>query len=114
MASGLTVKLTIQPDALHAEPTGQLRSIGYASVGGFSDALDQNLTSESVVMAAAWHGGLEEGEQFVKNTTIHDKISLAMDYWFGRDLTNLACLNDGGTPACPCDNPGNLLWYVMF
>ncbi|KAJ3576650.1 hypothetical protein NP233_g291 [Leucocoprinus birnbaumii] len=67
-----------------------------------------------LVMAAAWHGGLNGGEQFVKDPTVHDKISLAMDYWFGRDLTNLACLDEGGTSACPCDNPGNLLWNTNW
>jgi hypothetical protein len=61
-------------------------------------------------MAAGWHGGLKGGDQFVNDADLHSKISLAMDYWFGRDITNLACLSQGGTAACPCDNPGNLLW----
>jgi len=65
-------------------------------------------------MAAAWHGGLKGGEQFVNDSTLYEKISLAIDYWFERDLTNLACLSQGGTSACPCDNPGNLLWYVRW
>ncbi|KAJ3574860.1 hypothetical protein NP233_g1480 [Leucocoprinus birnbaumii] len=67
-----------------------------------------------LVMAAAWHGGLIGGEQFVNDSALHDKISLAMDYWFGRDLTNLQCLNNGGTASCPCDNPGNLLWNTNW
>ena len=65
-------------------------------------------------MAAAWHGGLEGGEHFVNDSTLHEKISLAIDYWFGRDFTNLACLSQGGTSACPCDNPGNLLWCACW
>ncbi|KXN90693.1 Chondroitinase-AC [Leucoagaricus sp. SymC.cos] len=67
-----------------------------------------------LVMAAAWHGGLEGGEEFVGDANLHSKISVAMDYWFGRDLTNLACLNNGGTATCPCDNPGNLLWNTNW
>ncbi|KAL9716212.1 hypothetical protein Ac2012v2_000658 [Leucoagaricus gongylophorus] len=68
----------------------------------------------TLVMAAAWHGGLKGGEQFVNDSTLHEKISLAIDYWFERDLTNLACLSQGGTSACPCDNPGNLLWNTNW
>ncbi|KXN89990.1 Chondroitinase-AC [Leucoagaricus sp. SymC.cos] len=67
-----------------------------------------------LVMAAAWHGGLKGGDQFVKDAELHSTISLAMDYWFGRDFTNLACLDQGGTSACPCDNPGNLLWNTNW
>lgn len=67
-----------------------------------------------VVMAAAWHGGLAGGESFVKDPTLHSATSLAMDYWYGRDLTNIACLDSGGTPACPCSNPDNTLWYVAY
>lgn len=63
-------------------------------------------------MAAAWHGGLPGGDQFVKNESFRAKISLAVDYWFNRDFTNIGCLADGGTAACPCTNPDNLLWYV--
>lgn len=65
-------------------------------------------------MAAGWHGGLKGGDQFVKDEDLHSKISLAMDYWFGRDITNLECLINGGTPTCPCDNPDNTLWYATI
>ncbi len=65
-------------------------------------------------MAAAWHGGLEGGEQFVKSADLHAKISLAMDYWFGRDITNLECMINGGTATCPCTNIDNTLWYVLI
>jgi hypothetical protein len=61
-------------------------------------------------MAGAWHGGIPSGNQYVKNDTLHAAVTLAMDYWFGRDLTNLACLDLGGTSACPCDNADNSLW----
>lgn len=63
-------------------------------------------------MAAAWHGGLADDDQFVKDPTLRTDISSAMGYWFGRDFTNPACLDSGGTPACPCTNPDNSLWYV--
>ncbi|KAH9486902.1 Hyaluronate lyase [Psilocybe cubensis] len=67
-----------------------------------------------LVMAAAWHGGLAGGDQFVQDSTLRAAISSAMDYWFGRDFTNPACLDSGGTPACPCDNPDNSLWNTNW
>ncbi|KAF9015214.1 polysaccharide lyase family 8 protein [Cyathus striatus] len=67
-----------------------------------------------LVMAAAWHGGLEGDDQFVKNDQLRSSISLAMNYWFGRDFTNAACLDSGGTAACPCDNPDNSLWNTNW
>ncbi|KAF9464590.1 polysaccharide lyase family 8 protein [Collybia nuda] len=67
-----------------------------------------------VVMAAAWHGGLEGGDQYVKNETFRAQVSLAMDYWFNRDFTNVACLGGGGTSACPCTNPDNQLWNTNW
>jgi hypothetical protein len=63
-------------------------------------------------MAGAWYGGLQVPDGFVKNDKLRSAISLGMDYWFGRDFTNSGCLINGGTASCPCDNPGNLLWYV--
>ncbi|KXN90692.1 Chondroitinase-AC [Leucoagaricus sp. SymC.cos] len=65
-------------------------------------------------MSAAWHGGMKDGEQFVKNAKLHDKISLAMDYWFGRDFTNPGCLYNGGTADCPCNNLDNSLWNTNW
>jgi hypothetical protein len=62
-------------------------------------------------MAAAWHGGLQGGKNFVGDENLRNQTSLAMNYWFGRDITNLACLINGGTPSCPCDNSDNTLWY---
>ncbi|KAG1755247.1 polysaccharide lyase family 8 protein [Suillus paluster] len=57
-------------------------------------------------MAAAWHGGLSGGEQYVNNSETLAAISLAMDYWFENDFTGPACLDSGGTPSCPCGTPG--------
>ncbi|KDR85027.1 hypothetical protein GALMADRAFT_52424 [Galerina marginata CBS 339.88] len=67
-----------------------------------------------LVMAGAWHGGLSGGDQFVKDPTLKAAISSAMDYWFGRDFTNPACLDSGGTPACPCTNSDNSLWNTNW
>ncbi|KIJ68409.1 polysaccharide lyase family 8 protein [Hydnomerulius pinastri MD-312] len=64
-------------------------------------------------MAAAWHGGLNGGEQYVNDNATLAAISLAMDYWFENDFTDPSCLDSGGTPACPCGTPGlwNLNWF---
>lgn len=66
-----------------------------------------------VVMAGAWHGGLKGAEDFVKSADLRAKISLAMDYWFGRDVTNLECLINGGTATCPCSDTDTTLWYAF-
>lgn len=36
-----------------------------------------------------------------------------MDYWFANDYTNMDCIGQGGTDACPCGTPGlwNSNWY---
>ena len=65
-------------------------------------------------MAAAWHGGLVGDGQFVKDPSLRTDISSAMGYWFDRDFTNPGCLDSGGTPACPCTNPDNSLWYASM
>lgn len=64
-------------------------------------------------MAAAWHGGLSGGQQYVNDSMTLAAISLAMDYWFANDFTNPACLDYGGTPTCPCGTPGfwNTNWF---
>lgn len=65
-------------------------------------------------MAGAWHGGLEGADQYVKDNTIKVAVLRAMDYWFSRDFTNVACLDSGGTTACPCSNLDNSLWCVVI
>ncbi|KAF8232548.1 polysaccharide lyase family 8 protein [Tricholoma matsutake] len=67
-----------------------------------------------VLMSAAWYGGLPGADQFVNDVNLRAAISRAIDYWYGRDFTNQACLSQGGTPSCPCDNPGNLLWNTNW
>ncbi|GLB35537.1 putative polysaccharide lyase family 8, N terminal alpha-helical domain [Lyophyllum shimeji] len=69
-----------------------------------------------VIMASAWHGGLSGTEEFVGSKTLRNATSLAMDYWFSRDFTDIACLADGGKAGstCTCDNPENLLWNTNW
>lgn len=66
------------------------------------------------LMAAAYHGGLLGADQYVKNQAILDSTILGMNYWFSRDFTNPACLFQGGSAACPCSNPDNLLWNTNW
>ncbi|KAF9531952.1 polysaccharide lyase family 8 protein [Crepidotus variabilis] len=67
-----------------------------------------------LVMTGAWHGGVVNGDQYVNDPTAQDAISRSMDYWFGRDITNIACLDNGGTASCSCDNPDNTLWNTNW
>ncbi|KAH0588585.1 hypothetical protein H2248_004415 [Termitomyces sp. 'cryptogamus'] len=69
-----------------------------------------------VLMAAAWHGGLNHSEQYTGDEKLRSKTSDAMDYWYSRDFTDLACLDSGGTEgsSCTCENPDNLLWNTNW
>ncbi|KAF8643576.1 hypothetical protein AX16_008964 [Volvariella volvacea WC 439] len=68
-----------------------------------------------VTMAAAWHGGVPNGaEEYVKDESLREAISRAVDYWFSRDFANHDCLDYGGTARCPCDNPDNWLWNTNW
>ncbi|PFH54509.1 polysaccharide lyase family 8 protein [Amanita thiersii Skay4041] len=67
-----------------------------------------------LVMAGAWHGGLKGAEQYTKDNTIRQSITIGMAYWFSRDIANLACLDSGGTDSCPCANPDNSLWNTNW
>ena len=58
------------------------------------------LSSNAVTMSAAFHGGLEGVEQWVGNLELLSAISLAMDYWFSNDFTNIDCLASGGSDDC--------------
>lgn len=64
-------------------------------------------------MSSAYNGGLEGAGQFVKSSSLRAKITLAMDYWFSNDFTNIACLDSGGLSSCPCGTPGfwNPNWF---
>ncbi|KZT30416.1 polysaccharide lyase family 8 protein [Neolentinus lepideus HHB14362 ss-1] len=64
-------------------------------------------------MAAAFHGSVTNGDQWVNNTELQNSISLAMDYWFRNDFTTDGCLYSGGASKCPCGTPGlwNTNWF---
>lgn len=45
------------------------------------------------------------------SSPLREATGRAMAYWFGRDIgEKVACLDRGGTPACPCENPANTMW----
>jgi len=65
----------------------------------------------TVVMAGAWNYALRHSSQPKNTRKLRAAISRAMDYWFNRDITNLACLDHGGTNQCPCTNTSdNTFW----
>jgi hypothetical protein len=67
----------------------------------------------TVVMAGAWNYALGHSSQPKDTRKLRAAISGAMDYWFNRDITNLACLDHGGTNQCPCTNTSDTtFWYV--
>ncbi|KAH6917349.1 chondroitin AC lyase [Coprinopsis sp. MPI-PUGE-AT-0042] len=66
------------------------------------------------IMSGAWHGGIPGAEQWVKSSTLRAAISKAMGYWIARDVTNLGCLDGGGTDKCPCEDPRNTLWNTNW
>ncbi|KAJ7688180.1 chondroitin AC/alginate lyase [Mycena rosella] len=63
-------------------------------------------------MAGGWNGGFPGAEPYVKDPTLRSNISLAMGYWSTNDFTNPACVDSGGTAACPCGTPG--LWNTNW
>ncbi|KAG8691914.1 hypothetical protein FRC11_005707 [Ceratobasidium sp. 423] len=71
-----------------------------------------------LVLAAAYHGGVNGTEQYVKNPEVRDALSRSMGYWFANDFStvaNGACLDRGGVNGepCPCGTPGlwNTNWF---
>ena len=60
-------------------------------------------------MAAAWHGGVAGGDEFVNSSSLLDATSRAMDFWFKNDFTVEKCL--GG--KCDCSSSGfwNSNWF---
>jgi hypothetical protein len=67
-----------------------------------------------VTMSAAYHGGLEGADQYVKQEALGAAISKAMDWWFTRDITNIACLDFGGSSPCPCSDTDTTLWNTNW
>ncbi|CAE6389457.1 unnamed protein product [Rhizoctonia solani] len=71
-----------------------------------------------LVLAAAYHGGVNGTEQYINSPQVRDALSRSMGYWFANDFGTVAngeCLDRGGQPAekCPCGTPGlwNTNWY---
>ncbi|QRW05711.1 polysaccharide lyase family 8 protein [Ceratobasidium sp. AG-Ba] len=69
-------------------------------------------------MAAAYHGGVEGADQYVKNPELRTAIRRAMEYWFANDFSTIgngACMDGGGKTGdkCPCGTPGlwNTNWF---
>ncbi|KAG6879278.1 hypothetical protein C0992_003882 [Termitomyces sp. T32_za158] len=85
---------------------GQLKVIGAALVRipvGFQSG---PFLFSPDTFAAAWHGGLRNADQYAGDTQLRAAISSAMNFWFSQDFTIPACLDSGGTTACPCSTPG--------
>ncbi|KAF8216148.1 polysaccharide lyase family 8 protein [Mycena galopus ATCC 62051] len=108
---GALTNATSIPDWLSTlNATGQWPDIDYTSG---CTAQRANWPAEShwerlSTMAGAWHGGLADAEQYVKDPSMRANISLAMGYWFSNDFQDPSCLDSGGDAACPCGTPG--LW----
>ncbi|KAF8642386.1 hypothetical protein AX16_009654 [Volvariella volvacea WC 439] len=88
----------IPPDARPKQQAGQPKSTG------------AELAS---TLSAAWKGGLRNAEQYAGDPDIRAAINRAMSFWFFNDFPSPACLDQGGTDACPCTVRGlwNKNWY---
>jgi len=89
-------------------------SVHWERIGAFVSLLSglplPDVTHPSATMSGAWTGGAAGGT-WTNNTQLRTAISSAMDYWYTRDFTtDVACIDQGGTSACPCSNPRNTLW----
>jgi hypothetical protein len=69
-------------------------------------------------MAAAYHGGVDGADQYVKNAELRAAIGKAMEFWFANDFSTIgngACMDGGGKAGdkCPCGTPGlwNTNWF---
>ncbi|KAK0208323.1 polysaccharide lyase family 8 protein [Desarmillaria ectypa] len=67
-----------------------------------------------LTMAGAWHGGLPGVSEYVKDSSLESAILLGMRWWFDRDFTNPACLDNGGSASCPCNSTETLLWNTNW
>lgn len=95
-------------------PEGPSRITGTASVRATFICTSFMLNVlRAVTLSAAYHGGLAGAEQYVNDASVLSAISKAMDFWFANVFQNVACLDSGGTDACPCGTPGfwNTNWF---
>ncbi|KAJ7051996.1 polysaccharide lyase family 8 protein [Mycena amicta] len=63
--------------------------------------------------ASAWHGGFKNALNWTGDATLRSSAASAMAFWFNNDFTTPACIDSGGTTACPCGTPGlwNTNWF---
>ncbi|KAK0506120.1 polysaccharide lyase family 8 protein [Armillaria luteobubalina] len=50
----------------------------------------------------------------LKMPVLESAILLGMRWWFDRDFTNPACLDNGGSASCPCNSTETLLWNTNW
>ncbi|KAF7327253.1 Polysaccharide lyase family 8 protein [Mycena kentingensis (nom. inval.)] len=63
--------------------------------------------------ASAFHGGFRNALNWTADPTLRASTSSAMAFWFNKDFTTPACIDQGNTTACPCGTPGfwNKNWF---
>lgn len=103
-----TIREVVKPDV----PTGQLKNTGGVSVS-YDSLLVLALPADKfiVVIAAAWNDAQSRSGQSDDTRRLAAATSRAMDFWFNRDITNLACLDRGGTVQCPCNNASDTTFW---
>lgn len=84
--------------------------------------LRTNRVTCSVPLAAAYTGVLPKPEDtpepqwkaYIGNEHLKHVLDTAMNWWFDRDYKMAACVDQGGTPKCPCSTEGlwNTNWQV--
>ncbi|KAF5384577.1 hypothetical protein D9757_007500 [Collybiopsis confluens] len=67
-------------------------------------------------MAGIWYTSQNDGTTVPQpcSGALQSKISTGMDWWFSHDFSNPACLDSGGTPACPCDPTDDTMWNTNW
>lgn len=66
-----------------------------------------------LTMSGAWKGAAG-AERYTQDPDLYAAISIGMDWWFSRDFINPACLDSGGTSACPCDDQETRMWNTNW
>lgn len=74
----------------------------------------QLLNSTAELMSGVWHGGVPTVETYDHDASLLSAILTGMDWWFTRDFTNIACLDQGGSDKCPCSSTDTTLWSTNW
>ena len=116
MENGRHLRSIMPVGVTHDQAIGLPVSTGNASVRGSSTFIFptfQTFLLFTASMSAAWHGGLQGADNFAQDGNLLEAIQRAMDYWFLNDFVDAACVDSGGTAACPCGTPGfwNINWF---